>query len=1028
MSVVRLSDERNDEAPAAAAADLAAIRSRLESGQGPAFWKSLEAVADTPAFRRFVQREYPAAAHLAKGPDRRGFFKMMAASFALSGLAACDQVVDGRQYEVPYVRQPERIEPGAPLSYASATIIDGFANGILVTTVNGRPIKVEGNPQHPWSRGGTDIFGQASVLGLYDPARSQTVRYLDKISDWDTFRNRMLGPIAQVRDAQGKGLRFLTGAVTSPSFVAQMQALLKAMPQARWHMMSGLGAAALETASQAVFGARVDALWHFDKAKTVVAIDGDFLDPGPRQVGASRRYADARAQSWAGGRLLDLHVAASTPSLTSAKADHHVAVEPQDMSTLVDRLAAAVSQPPAEGGDPTSRWIARAAAALRDAKGQSIVIAGETQSPEVIAAVHRLNASLGNIGTTVIYIDGVLPQADSLADLVTAMDRGEVDALVMMDCNPAYAAPGDYGFKNALAKVRLKIHAGAFADETALRSDWHLPLAHPLESWGDARAADGTASLIQPTIRPLYLGRTPGEILSLLFDQQARDALAIVKGYWQGSKDAVSFEADWRKALTDGFLPNTTAAARTVTANAASAAENQAPLDIRPDHVSVLFRPDATIRDGSYAANGWLQELPKPLTKIVWDNVVAIGPALAQRLKVVNGDIVAVAAGATSVEGAAWILPGQAERTVTMTLGYGRIDRDMIFDGRGYDANPLRGKDSPWLLAGATVTKTGRKAVIATTQDHNTMEGHDFIRVSRGRDEVQRHEVEARSLYGSGGASGGSEQAGLEQAGLEQPGLEQGDASQEARAWGMVIDTDSCIGCNACVVACQAENNIAIVGKDQVAQGRDMHWLRIDRYYSSAKHEDHGAGVALDDPDTHFQPVPCMHCELAPCEVGCPVEATLHDHEGLNLMVYNRCVGTRACSGYCPYKVRRFNYLDYTGGQSPAIQARNNPDVTVRSRGVMEKCTYCVQRIAEARITADKANAPIPDGAVTTACQGACPTRAISFGNLADPKAEIVAKRKDPRNYDLLGELNVRPRTTYLAERAPAGTAPRREG
>ncbi len=1013
MSVVRISSGEGDEARTAASADLAGIRAKLGSGQGPAFWKSLDAVAETPAFRRFLEREYPAAAHLANGPDRRGFFKMMAASFALSGLAACDQVVDGRQYEVPYVRQPERIEPGATLFYASAAIIDGFANGILVSTVNGRPIKIEGNPQHPWSRGGTDIYGQASVLGLYDPARSQTVRYLDKISDWDTFRNRMLGPVAQLRDGKGKGLRFLTGPVTSPSFVAQIETLLKAMPEARWHMMSGLGAPALETASQAVFGSRVDALWHFDRAKTIVAIDGDFLDAGPRQVGVSRRYAEARARSWTSGQLLDLHVAASTPSLTSAKADHHVAVEPQDMKTLVDRLAAAVASPPAEGGDMASRWIARAAAALRDAKGETIVMAGETQSPDVLAAVHRLNASLGNIGTTVSFIEPVLPQADSLADLVTAMDAGEVDTLVMMDCNPAYEAPGGFGFEGALGKVRMKIHVGAFADETALRCDWHLPLAHPLESWGDARAADGTASLIQPTIRPLYLGRTSSEVLSLLFDEQARDALAIVKSYWQGSKNG-AFEADWRKALTDGFLPNTASAAKTVTANAAPADQGAAPLDIRPDHVSVVFRPDATIRDGSYAANGWLQELPKPLTKIVWDNVVAIGPALAQKLEVDNGDIVTVSAGDTSVKGAAWILPGQADRTVTMTLGYGRLDRDMIFDDRGYNANPLRGKDSPWLLAGATIAKTGRKTLIATTQDHGTMEGHDFIRVSRSRDEIQRRGAEPRSLYGSSEALSTSDL--------------KGDASREARAWGMVIDTDTCIGCNACVVACQAENNIAIVGKDQVAQGRDMHWLRIDRYYSAAKSEDRGAAASLDDPDTHFQPVPCMHCELAPCEVGCPVEATLHDHEGLNLMVYNRCVGTRACSGYCPYKVRRFNYLDYTGGQSPAIQARNNPDVTVRSRGVMEKCTYCVQRVAEARITADEANAPIPDGAVKTACQGACPTQAISFGNLADPKADVVGKRKDPRNYDLLGELNVRPRTTYLAERAPSGAATRKEG
>ena len=628
--------------------------------------------------------------------------------------------------------------------------------------------------------------------------------------------------------------------------------------------------------------------------------------------------------------------------------------------------------------------------------------------------MHRLNAKLGAIGTTVSFTEPVLPDAEPFADLVTAMAAGEVEMLMVLDCNPVYEAPGVFKFGEAFAKVKTKIHAGAYVDETAVRADWHLPLAHPLESWGDARAVDGTASLIQPTVLPLYEGRTVAEILSLLFDAEARDGQAIVKSHWRGAMDAAAFEPAWRKALTDGFLPNTLSRAKTVTASPSTADTPGAPRDIRPDRLTVLFRPDATIRDGSHAANGWLQELPKPLTKIVWDNVVTLSPALAQRLGVKTGDVVSVAGGDASVEGSAWVLPGQADRTLTLTLGYGRRRHDMIYDGLGYDAGPLRPADTPWMLDGASVTKTGRTAPVATTQDHNTMEGHDFIRVSREGDKPIRREAEARSLYGASGA-------GVDTS---------GDTAREPRAWGMVIDTDTCTGCNACVVACQAENNIAVVGKEQVALGRDMHWLRIDRYYSSAKTDpsDKAEAHALDDPDTHFQPVPCMQCELAPCEVGCPVEATLHDHEGLNLMVYNRCVGTRACSGYCPYKVRRFNYLDYTGGQSPSIQARNNPEVTVRSRGVMEKCTYCVQRIAEARIDADKTNTPIADGTVTTACQGACPTRAISFGNLADPKAGVVAKRGDPRNYDLLGELNVRPRTTYLAERAPASPSAGREG
>ena len=984
--------------------DLAAVRAALESGKGPAFWKSLEAVADTPAFRRFVGREYPAAAHLAAGPDRRGFFKVMAASFAMMGLAACDSAEDGRDYEVPYVRQPERILAGASLTYASTALVDGFANGVTVTTVNGRPIKIEGNDRHPWSLGGTDIFGQASVLGLYDPMRSQTVRYLNRISDWDTFRNRMLGHVAALKASNGKGFRLLTGAITSPSTIALIQATMKDLPEARWHMATGAGGSPLDDASEQLFGQRVDIMLHFDKAATVVSFEGDFLDAGPAQVGLARRYVEARRASAAKGQLLTLHSAASTPSLTSAKADFHVAVEPDTMAHLVDRVAAVAmggAAPVGGASDPKlEAWVTRTGKALAAAKGESIVTAGATMPVAVIQAVHRLNAALGNVGRTVTYIEPVLPKADTLGSLVEAMAKGDVATLLMLDTNPVYEAPGSLDFAGALKMVGLKIQAGVAVDETAIRVDWHLPLAHPLESWGDARAIDGTASLIQPMIRPLFEGRTSAEILSLMFETQARGGLAIAKSYWQGSQQATDFEPNWRKALTDGFWPNTAAKTLTVVAKTGTATPVGPPLDVRPDTVAIVFRPDPTVRDGSYASNAWLQELPKPLTKVTWDNVVAVSPKLAEKLRLANGDIVAVVSGDAKVEGAAWILPGQAERTVTLTLGYGRNAPDMIYDGLGYDANPLRSKEQPWVLGGATVSKTGRKAKLATTQDHNTMEGHDLVRVSRVGEPPSRPDEDKRSIYGH----------------VIKPEEQKPADYNEARAWGMVIDTDSCIGCNACAVACQSENNIAVVGKDQVALGRAMHWLRIDRYYSSAKSE----GQGLDDPDTHFQPVPCMHCELAPCEVGCPVEATLHDHEGVNIMVYNRCIGTRACSGYCPYKVRRFNYLDYTGGMSPSIQLRNNPDVTVRARGVMEKCTYCIQRIAEARIDADKSGQPIADGAVQTACQTACPTRAITFGNLADPTSAVFAARKDPRNYDLLGELNVRPRTTYLAELAPA--------
>ena len=973
--------------------DLAALRTHLAGCSGPAFWRSLDEIAQSGEFRAFLKAEFPAAFDLAEGPGRRHFLKLMAASLALGGLAGCGQE-DDREKIVPYVHPQPRMEPGAALSYSSATLQDGFANGALVTTRDGRPIKIEGNPEHPWSRGGTDVFMQASVLGLYDPERSQTVRYLARPSSWEAFRAAMTGRFAALRADHGRGLRLLTGQVTSPSLIAQIEGFRRDFPELRWHSHAAVDRTGSWEGARAVFGRRLETRWRFEQAAVVVALDGDFLDGGPQQVGTARAWIDARRAAIARGGLLELHAAASTPSLTSAKADHGLVVGPQALSRLAEALLAEVTgQPvPPAGDDPAARWRTRAAAALRDARGRAIVLAGATQPVAVQALVHRINAALGNVGPTVFYTAPALPETEDLASLVDAMHGGEVTTLVMLDTNPVYTAAADLGFLGALARVPLKIHGGSHADETAAHADWHLPVAHSLEAWGDARAVDGTTSLIQPTIAPLYNGRTVSEIVSLLSETSPRDGLTILRTYWQenqpaqGGQPAPAFEAFWEKALLDGFIAGTALPEEAVAVPATPPAADGPPAAPPAQALSLLFRPDPTVWDGSMGNNGWLQELPKPLFKTVWENVVAVSPRLAEREGLADDDIVRLEVDGRSIEGPARIHPGQADDTVTVQLGYGRRAPGLLSTGLGYDAYGLRQAASPWQLTGLTLKKTGRRATVATTQDHHAMDGHDIVRTQ----EVGAHPV-------------GSNEA------FTQPTLYPPSQGGE-RAWGMVIDLDSCIGCNACVVACQAENNSPVVGKEQVALGREMHWLRIDRYYSGA----------LDEPATHFMPVPCMHCEQAPCEVGCPVEATLHDDEGLNLMVYNRCIGTRACSSYCPYKVRHFNFLDYTSGAPASVQARRNPEVTVRARGVMEKCTYCVQRIAAARIAADKDNRPIADGEVVTACQGACPTRAIVFGDLADAKSAVTAARKSQRNYALLGELNTRPRTTYLAEMAPA--------
>jgi molybdopterin-containing oxidoreductase family iron-sulfur binding subunit len=932
-----------------------------------------------------LSREAPAPAAAAlSSTERRHFMRLMAASLAMSGLAGCDD--DMRDEIVPPVSQAAGSAPGRKLTYASSTLIDGFANGVTVTTRDGRPLKIEGNAEHPWSGGGTDAFGQASVLGLYDPFRSQIVRHLARESDWQAFRAAMVPELARFSASAGEGFAILLGPSTSPSLAAQLAAMQAAWPRMRLYTAAAATRAGLYEGTRRAFGVPLETHWRFDGVRTVVCLDGDLLDAGPHQVGAARGWARARAAEAAHGRLLSLFAAAPVPNLTCARADYPISADPSLIALMSQTLLAQANNVAGPALPPEAdRWCSAALKALRDAGGASVVQAGLHASPEVVANVARLNGALGNIGRSVLHTEPLLIEGRDIGALAEDMQSGAIEALLMIGADPAYDAPADLDFLGRLRHVRLKIHAGLYEDATALNVDWHLPMAHPLESWGDARSLDGTASLIQPTIAPLYDGRTASEILSLFVDREPRSALALLRAQWGGD------DARWTRALLSGVIEGGAAPLK----NAMVKPELALAAGAAPRGLEVVFRPDPTVWDGAFADNAWLQELPKPLTKIVWENVIGVGPGLAARFGLENGDLVELRKDGRSLTGPVWIETCQAGEVVCVTLGYGKSVAGQLSAGLGYDAYRLRESAAPWRISGVTLRKTGESRVLATTQSHTTMEGHDFVRVQRmGDASVGDRDRPLPSLYAR--------------------------APDDGRAWGMVIDLDSCIGCNACVTACQAENNIAVVGREAVAQGREMHWLRIDLYQAPAAQQPAATGMKR-----HFMPVPCMQCEQAPCEVGCPVEATLHDHEGLNLMVYNRCVGTRACSGYCPYKVRRFNYADYSAGAAPSLVEQRNPEVTARARGVMEKCTYCVQRIAEARIVADRDDTPIADGAVRTACQAACPTEAILFGDLADSGSAVRRAHADPRRYALLGELNTRPRTTYLAARAPAAS---REG
>ena len=712
-------------------------------------------------------------------------------------------------------------------------------------------------------------------------------------------------------------------------------------------------------------GRFAETIYHFDKANVVLSLDSDFLMSGPGSVRYARDFMARRRNKTQTNRLYVLETSVSN---TGAVADHRLAIKPSDFELAVRQIAAN------SGGN---EWIDVLVRDLQKNRGSSIVIAGEYQSPIIHALAHQINQALGNTGNTITYHDPVLinsnNQLESLRQLVIDIEAGQVELLLILGGNPTFDAPTDFHFAQSLQKVPLRVHHSLYYDETSALCHWHVNAAHYLESWSDARAFDGTASIVQPLIAPLYSGKTAHEMLAIFTDQPNRSSYEIVKSFWMQSQVN---EQGWNKALRDGVIENTASTAVAATAGQLQSAP--AVTTASTGNVEVVFQPDPSIYDGRFANNGWLQELPKPLTKLTWDNAAIVSPATANQLGVSSepafrggehgtnvASVVEIKVGDRSISAPVWVLPGQTDGVVTLHVGYGRT---RAVNTGGFNAYELRRSDGLWSTS-AQMTKIDGTYQLACTQAHYSMEGRDLVKTK------VEHKENPISMY---------------------PGWE-----YQAYAWGMSIDTGSCVGCNACVVACQAENNIPVVGKTEVMHAREMHWLRIDRY--------------IEDDAIMFQPVPCMHCENAPCELVCPVEATTHSNEGLNEMVYNRCVGTRYCSNNCPYKVRRFNFFEYSQFDEPVVQLQRNPDVTVRSRGVMEKCTYCVQRINAAKIESEKENRRVQDGEITPACQQACPVEAIVFGDINDPNSRVAKLKREPTDYSLLAELNTRPRTTYLA-------------
>ena len=981
--------------------DVAALRDRLAGASGQQFWRGLEELAGTAEFQDLLRHEFPGGADLWQTSlSRRSFLKLMGASLALASLTGCGRP---REQIVPYVEQPEEIVPGKPLFYATALTLCGYATGVLVESHEGRPTKIEGNPRHPASLGASGAFEQAAILGLYDPDRSQAVINIGRISTWDAFLAQLTTQLQAVAASQGAGLRLLTEPVTSPTLASQIQSLLQKYPRAQWHQWAAVNRDSVFEGARLAFGRPANPVYRIDQAEIILALDADFLGSGPGCLRYARQFADRRRVRAGQERMNRLYAVESMPTVSGAIADHRLRLKASHVETFARALAARLGigiQGSGRNGAADSQlsipisWLDALVKDLQANRGRSLIIAGVEQPPAVHALAHALNAALGNIGQTAIYTEPVeaspVNTSQSLRALVDAMNSGQVSALVLAGGNPVFDAPADLDFASALAKVDFRVHLGLYEDETAALCHWHIPAAHELESWGDARAFDGSASVVQPLIMPLYGGKSAYELLAALQGQVGGSDHDLVRGYWK--EHGLADDHVWRQALHDGVIANSAFSPIDLAiGDAALSKESGNPQSSTSQGLEIVFRPDPTIWDGRFANSGWLQELPKPITTLTWDNAAFMSPATAARLELVNEDLIELRFRGRSARAPVWVLPGHADDSITVTLGYGRTRAGRVGTNTGFNAYPLRASDALWFGDGLEVVKAGERYAMAATQIHFNVEGRDLVKAGMLAEFEQNPKlfgVPAGAIPGQG-----------------QPSLLP-EYSYNGHRWGMSIDTSVCIGCNACTIACQAENNIPVVGKEQVLLSREMHWLKVDRYYEGG----------LDNPRSVFQPRPCMQCEQAPCELVCPVGATVHSAEGLNDMVYNRCVGTRYCSNNCPYKVRHFNFFQYADQTTPVIKLMQNPDVTVRDRGVMEKCTYCVQRINAAKIAAEHAGRPIQDGEIKTACQEACPTQAIVFGDINDQQSQVAQLKAQPTNYGLLAELGTRPRTTYLAK------------
>ena len=1047
------------------------------SQSGPTYWRSLDELADSPEFKQWVDREFPeGASENVGGVNRRDFVKLMSASFLLAGfgLTGCRRP---EETIIPFSKMPEGYVHGVAKYFATAMPTRRSAVPLLAKSADGRPVKLEGNPEHPVSNGGTDSFAQASILNLYDPDRSREALRDGKPLEMSAALAHIDTLAGKYARNRGQGLSVLSRESSSPTRRRLQNALKEKLPQATWHEYEPVSFRASSEAASLAFGQNVSPSFDVSKAERIISLDCDFLGDEQDAYINIKGFADGRAVEKPGDHMNRLYVVEGLMTLTGSNADHRLRVPTSGVFAVAAALLAEALDHSSDGSSDSqvealknslkqiaatanvsSEWVSEAVKDLAEHKGHSLVLAGYRQPVAVHLLALALNTVLGNVGQTVEFKKNHSLPAGTIADLKTALDAGGVETLVVLGGNPSYDAPADLDWAASQKKAGEVIRLGYYVDETSEGATWHLPELHFLEAWGDAETADAVRVPVQPLIAPLFGGLSDIELVARLLQVEDSKGHSLVRATYN-AEVAGANEENWKTFLHDGFVASGSNASVSVSSDAfkwSAVAPSILNADTAPppskDALEVVFHRDASMDDGGFNNNGWMQEYPDPMTKLTWDNVVLVSRKTASELGLSNGQVAKITSGNASVEGPIWVQPGLADYTLGLALGYGRTKSGRIggFKGQavGFNVYPVRTSATPYIAAAATLSATGATHELAVTQDHWSMEGRAIVReanleqFNEKPDFSHNMDLEAHGAHIPNGADGKPLPI------YKHPYDARESLKSEIHQWGMTIDLNRCVGCSACVIACQSENNIPIVGKEQVAKSREMHWMRIDRYYSGGAEAKAGLNGLesdgdqqnqrwIDDPQVVTQPMLCQHCESAPCESVCPVNATVHDHEGLNIMAYNRCVGTRYCSNNCAWKVRRFNFFDYNKRPIEAlyegplaerskddldiVAMAKNPQVTVRMRGVMEKCTFCTQRIEEAKIqkkvaARDSGDVAVPDGTFKTACEQACPADAIVFGNTLDPESRVSKLKASPRNYSVLGFLDTRPRTTYLAK------------